>query len=432
MASEEAMDLVTKSKDGRAVKPAWVDYILEVANDLGFGPDPEVVRGTIKGTPLIAAVRKLGGEIRPISECHHWVLQPGFRPERDDYQDLVGDLRCSRAGVNDFQGMVEIRFPDRTFLAARVELDRHPMHGDNATAFVGRNLEELLEFSNQVEETLAELARSGLRVYGTSAHVQAGQGVPEEDLVLPPSLQRGILEYLDSFWRSADLCRQMRIAPSRGVLFVGAPGTGKTLTVRHILGRFEQYRRFVFVNDSPGGSGIDSSQFQHLVLELGSSRDPALVVIEDIDRILESGAVTPQFLLNVLDGLFEPDCPVLWVATSNDPTGLEANLLDRPGRFDRIFVFPKPGYAERIRLVERFSPWLVSQKHLEEIAGNSDGLTPAHIREVCYTAALRAAEDPDGYPEALREELNAVREQHQRAGKYANLLNSEQTVGFAG
>ena len=188
------MDLATNSNDGRAVKPAGVDYILQVAKDLGFCPDPVLVRGTFKGTPLIAAVRKMGGEIRPIVECHHWVLKPGFMPERDDYRDLAGDLRCSRTGVDDFQGMVEIRFQDRTFLAVRVELDRHPMHGDHGTVLMGQNLEQLLEFSNQVEEALAEIARSGLRVYGTSAHVQGGHGVPEEDLILPPSLRQGILE----------------------------------------------------------------------------------------------------------------------------------------------------------------------------------------------------------------------------------------------
>src|SRR5207248_74260 len=89
-----------------------------------------------------------------------------------------------------------------------------------------------------------------------------------------------------------------------------------------------------------------------------------------------------------------------------------------PGRFDRVFVFPPPGPEERARLIERFSPWPVRIDVLLEAAKQSEGLTGAHLREVCYSAALAAAQDPAAYGSELGEQLARVREQHERARAY--------------
>ena len=152
-------------------------------------------------------------------------------------------------------------------------------------------------------------------------------------------------------------------------------------------------------------------------------------MLEDLDRICESGTVTPEFLLNVLDGLFQPQVPVLWLATSNDPTGLAENILDRPGRFDRIFVFPMPALEERARLVARYSPWPVDNSTIEHIARRSHGLTGAHLKEVCYAAALASAQQPARYGSALKVELGRVTQQSRKARDYASVLQSIR-VGF--
>jgi ATP-dependent 26S proteasome regulatory subunit len=162
---------------------------------------------------------------------------------------------------------------------------------------------------------------------------------------------------------------------------------------------------------------------------LSETGERTIIIVEDIDRLFESKVLTPQFFLNVLDGDFQPAQPVLWIATSNDPRGFEANLLDRPGRFDRVFVFPFPGLEERRAFLHRYSPWPVSADVIEEVAAGSDGLTGVHLREVCYSAALRAAKEPEQYGAALREELRKVRSQHERARSYDFELG-ERKAGF--
>jgi SpoVK/Ycf46/Vps4 family AAA+-type ATPase len=79
--------------------------------------------------------------------------------------------------------------------------------------------------------------------------------------------------------------------------------------------------------------------------------------------------VSPLLFLNALDGLVEPTAPTLWIATSNDPGRIEANLLNRTGRFDRVFDFPLPGAAERVALL---------------VAGLPHGPTPPYLPGLCH------------------------------------------------
>src|SRR5205823_13754949 len=123
-------------------------------------------------------------------------------------------------------------------------------------------------------------------------------------------------------------------------------------------------------------------------VSLRRSTKPAVVVLEDIDRLTDSGVVTKEFLLNALDGMLSVGGWVLWVATSNDPRGLEQNILDRPGRFDRVVVFPLPGPDERHQLIRLHSPLAIDESSLEGAARMAEGLSGAHLREACHAAAL--------------------------------------------
>ena len=302
---------------------------------------------------------------------------------------------------------------------------------ERALILAGRSLEATLTLASRLKAGVKTLFRERLSVYGTGMPISENPAVTEEDLVLPGYLKYDLLGYVDGFWRSALLCAQMRIAPTRGLLLAGAPGTGKTLTVRHLLTRYPDCRSFVFMAESAAVAQAPDSVFKGMVQAVVASGAPAMVVLEDVDCLLESGVVTAEFFLNVLDGLFQPKQPVLWIATSNDPTRLEPNLLDRPGRFDRVFVFPSPGPEERARLIERFSPWPVRIDVLLEAAKQSEGLTGAHLREACYSAALGAAQDPAAYGSELTDQLARVKEQHQQAQSY-DFERGRRRAGFGG
>jgi SpoVK/Ycf46/Vps4 family AAA+-type ATPase len=152
------------------------------------------------------------------------------------------------------------------------------------------------------------------------------------------------------------------------------------------------------------------------------------VILEDIDRLSEAGGVAAAVVLNCLDGLLELPCPVLWVATSNDPTLLESNLLDRPGRFDRVVVVPLPGPVERGAMLARWSPNPLEDAVLARAIAASDGLTGAHLRQAVASAVLATLEETDVFAVHLQRELDLLRQQHAAARELGRGLRP--TSGF--
>ena len=409
-------DVVYTSTAG--LPPRWLEPIRIAAHELGLDFVPVPVRGWLTGSDLIATVRSLGGTITPVAPFHGWILARQNSGDVEPISRFAPELVATNVHVADFDGVVAIELDGEVYLALRITEQVFPGQMERALILAGRSLEATLTLGSRLKAGLKTLYGRRPSVYGTGLPISGTPAVTENDLVLPGDFKYDLLSYVDGFWRSALLCAQMRIAPTRGLLLAGAPGTGKTLTVRHLLTRYPRCQAFVFMAESAAVAHKPDSVFRSMVEEVVTAGAPAIVVLEDVDRLLESGVVTAEFFLNVLDGLFQPKQPVLWIATSNDPTRLEPNLLDRPGRFDRVFVFPAPGPEERARLIERYSPWPVRIDVLLEAAKQSDGLTGAHLREACYSAALAAAQQPEAYASELREQLKRVKEQHERAARY--------------
>ena len=360
----------------------WLRQLRACAHDLGLGYEPVPVLGWMLGRDLIACVRHLGGEVRPAAPFHHWTIQTHLE-EQERLNRYVEDLTVGNTAVGDFMGFVEIVLDGASFLALRIDHVIRYRFAEQYTILAGATLEDTLRLADRLSAAHSTLCDDTLRVFGGSAiRFRRPQTISEGDLILPDQLKTDLLGYLDAFRHGVERCAELEIAPSRGVLLVGAPGTGKTLSVRHLLDRFSDWRTYLYLKSSHGST----SAFEEMVDAIAGEERPVLVIIEDIDRILESQGLTAEYFLNVLDGLLAPTAPVLWIATSNDPTGIEENLLDRPGRFDRVFVFNRPEAAERRRLIEHYSPWPVAEGLLSRLAAVEAGLCGSHIREICHSA----------------------------------------------
>lgn len=415
------------------VLPEWSAVMEAAARTIGLPFKPVLVRGWLEGCEFLACVRKLGGEVRSAAGFDGWILAQEGDQARDSLKAIVPDLFVGETGIGDFHGIVEVQLDGSRFLALRTEERLLNYAVRPALVLGGSSLEATLGLAAKLVAMHAEIFRATrrTRVYGSRLKVPEQQPVAEEDLVLPAAFKASILDYLDRFWRAAGICAALRLAPSRGVLLVGAPGTGKTQTIRHLLGRYPKCSFSIFTPPPPSGGATPENVFEAMLSEIELDGRPAVVVIEDIDRLFHEGGMTPQVFLNAVDGLFQTGQPVLWIATSNDPSDLAPNILDRPGRFDRIFVFELPGVAERSNLLRRFSPWPVNPEILDRVAMESDGLSGAHLREICVTAALVSAEAPAAYGDALVTELQRVRDQHEQAQRYDFHLGGGRTVGFA-
>ena len=188
----------------------------------------------------------------------------------------------------------------------------------------------------------------------------------------------------------------------RGVLLVGAPGTGKTMLARAVAAE----------SNVPFFS-ISGSEFIEMFVGVGSSRvrdlfstakkaGKSIIFIDELDaigRVRGSGIggghdereQTLNQILVEMDG-FEKESTTLVFAATNRPDVLDPALL-RPGRFDRIVVLDLPDINDREEILKihcRGKP-LALNVGLREVAERTPGFSGADLANVVNEAAILAA-----------------------------------------
>jgi cell division protease FtsH len=252
----------------------------------------------------------------------------------------------------------------------------------------------------------AASAGGGLFSLGRSrAKRYTAEGQPKvtfDDVAGIDEAENELIEIVDFLKHPARYQRLGGTVP-KGVLLVGAPGTGKTLLARAIAG--EAGVPFF---------SLSASEFVEMIVGVGASRvrdlfrqareaAPSIIFIDELDAVGRARGAGPQLgghdereqtlnqILTEMDG-FDAREGVIVLAATNRPDVLDQALL-RPGRFDRRIVVQRPDRAGReaiLKVHTKHVP-LAPDVSLARIAAETPGLVGAELRNLVNEAALLAA-----------------------------------------
>lgn len=208
-------------------------------------------------------------------------------------------------------------------------------------------------------------------------------------------------ELIETQLDRADELRKIGAKPVKGVIFTGAPGTGKTHLARIIADVADAVFYLVSGPSIVSKWVGDSEEALRRLFEDAAKKPRAIVFFDEIDSIAtrrssdshgESKRVVAQ-LLTLLDG-FEADSNVIVIAATNRVEDIDEALL-RPGRFDWEIQFKLPTARDRFEILKLKADELETEEvlPLDDLTALTDGWSGAMLTALWTEAALLAAGD---------------------------------------
>lgn len=283
------------------------------------------------------------------------------------------------------QGVFLIKTKNVEFLHAAL-FHKGNQNEDEISFFVvasQENYAKYLELRNSFDTWMSERDRSNLHI-----HVIDGEDVPYtkdakwDDLFLPQEIKTELKDLVENFLSSKDFYLDKKIPWKRGLLLFGHPGNGKTSIIRTIISEYN-FKPVTFVP----GANADSMREAFSYAE---EQSPALLYIEDLDSLIESGLDISSFL-NLLDGISSKN-GLLVIATVNNMKKLKSNITKRPSRFDRKFEIPLPNQEMAYIYLKKWFGNMITTAKCRELAKSAEKheLSYAYLKELYVSSMFEA------------------------------------------
>ena len=250
-----------------------------------------------------------------------------------------------------------------------------------------------------------EIGKSKAKVY-----MEKQTGVTFDDVAGIDEARAELMEIVE-FLKAPGRYRRLGGRIPKGVLIVGAPGTGKTLLAKAVAG--EAAVPFFSMSGSDFVEmfvGVGAARVRDLFAQ-AQKKAPCIIFIDELDALGKARGMnvigghdereqTLNQLLVEMDG-FDANTGVIIMAATNRPEILDPALL-RPGRFDRHVALDRPDLKgrEQILRVHAKQVTVAPGLDLATIAAKTPGFVGADLANLINEAALLAARKGEAAVEA--------------------------------
>ncbi len=192
------------------------------------------------------------------------------------------------------------------------------------------------------------------------------------------------------------------LQPSKGILFFGPPGSGKTMMMRALANEIHAGFFYVKATNLISAYPGESERMIVNVFTIARKNAPCVLFIDEIDSVAlsrENPSIDDTHrhalsqILVEMDG-FQKVNNVIIVGATNRPDLLD-KAITRPGRFDRLIYMPLPDLAGRRKIFKIYLEHLPTTEDidLKQLAERTERYSGADIKAVCDSVAQMAAHE---------------------------------------
>ncbi len=327
-------------------------------------------------------------------------------PDRETLEDIVREkafagARSRRFGKN-FQKILESPELQREVAEAALgltEAEARQVFDKTSVRDKQFNLQTILAEKKHI------IRKSGiLEFYETKLGLNSVGGLPE--------LKDWLQKRQHSFNQSA---RDFGLPLPKGILLLGVPGCGKSLSAKAISQAWQMPLLRLDVGKVFGSLVGSSEENMRRAIKTAEAVAPAILWLDELEKGFSGtkssgssdGGTTARVFATFLTWLQEKESPVFVIATANDVSQLPPELL-RKGRFDEIFFVDLPNRDERrailnIHLQRRGRN--LENFDLRKLVDASAGYSGSELEEVIVTALYNAYDNGQGETDITTESV---------------------------